>query len=314
MKFKELTKVVGKKVCKAKARTGLKLKKYSPEIFLALGIVSFGGTVVMACKATLSADDILEHHKKKMKDINDAMKIAEEEPELYEYDEVAYKRDKAVQAFKTGVEFAKAYAPAIALGITSIGCILTSRNILYKRYLVMVTAYESTRTAFNAYRKRVIETEGEVYDQYYMYGGKLETKDSKATLEDGTEIDVKEAVSVDNSDITIPEDDTARWMKEGNPHWDKRNNYVLMTMRALETRCTDTLRARGHIFLNEVYDLLGFDHTPIGAMVGWCLNDPESDDFVDFGLYSKGAADYVNGSVHEVLLTFNHSGVIINKI
>ena len=41
-------------------RTKLKIEKNSPEILLGLGIVGFIGTVVLASKATLKAEDVVE--------------------------------------------------------------------------------------------------------------------------------------------------------------------------------------------------------------------------------------------------------------
>lgn len=300
------------KITRTKARAGLKLKKHSPEIFLALGIVSFGGTVVLACKATLSADDILEHHKKKMKDINEAAKIAEENPDDYEYDTTIMKRDKTIQTFHTGVAFAKLYGPAVAMGIISIGCILVSRNIMQKRYLTMVAAYESTKSLFETYRKRVIEREGAIMDRHYMYGTELDMRTEKATLTDGTEVSISSPIAEKPNTLVIPDDDTARWFEVGNPYWDSNRDYAIFALRSRQNYCNDLLKSRGHIFLNEVYDSLGFPHTQLGAMVGWILGS--GDDCVDFGMWKPENSGFINGTDDKVLITFNHDGVIIDKI
>ena len=42
----------------------------------------------------------------------------------------------------------------------------------------------------------------------------------------------------------------------------------------------DRLVARGHVFLNEVYDAFGISRTPAGAVVGWTYNR-NGDNFVD---------------------------------
>ncbi len=83
----------------------------------------------------------------------------------------------------------------------------------------------------------------------------------------------------------------------------------------------DLLKARGHLFLNEVYDLIGARRTKAGAQVGW-IYDPEhdhlgGDGFVDFGMFDidkPKARDFVNGYEKVIILDFNVDGVILDHI
>ena len=315
MKLKEMILTGKAAVFRTANKTGMKVRKYSPEILLGTGLISFAGTVVMACKATLHAEDILKHHKHKMNDIKVAAQLAEVHPEQYEYDESMIKRDKTLQYFKTGVEFAKLYAPSIALGMISIGCILTSRNILQKRYLATVTAYEALSTAFNSYRERVRTEAGEIMDRHYLYGTELETVEKTIVDEHGKKKKITEVQEKDGT-MKIPTDGTERFFDKTNKNWDSSDNneFNLMFLRTQENFFSDLLRTRGHVFLNEVYDALGFKHTTQGQVIGWVYG-AGGDNYIDFGLYNdEKGKKFINGMSNDIMLEFNHDGIIWDKI
>ena len=78
----------------------------------------------------------------------------------------------------------------------------------------------------------------------------------------------------------------------------------------------DLLISRGHVFLNEVYDALGFERTEAGNVVGWVLNK-DGDNYIDFGIYditSPGGRLFVNGQEPSILLDFNVDGYILNTL
>ena len=107
----------------------------------------------------------------------------------------------------------------------------------------------------------------------------------------------------------------ARYFDESNPNWDENPAFSLMFLRGQQQIANDIFHTRGHLFLNEVYDMLGYEHDPAGAVVGWVKG--EGDDFVDFGLDDKTNKDvrrFVNGKENIILLDFNVSGVIWDKI
>jgi hypothetical protein len=87
-----------------------------------------------------------------------------------------------------------------------------------------------------------------------------------------------------------------------NRHWSGHPQDNKMFLKAQEQWCNDRLNAVGHVFLNEVYDMLGFDRTSAGAVVGWLKGDGI---FVDFGMVE------VEG---DFTLNFNVQGVIYDKI
>lgn len=290
------------------------IKKNSPEILLGAGIVGFVGTIVLACRATCRADEVLEFHRRKIKDINDAKEIADADPEgEMSYDIEIYRQDKAIRYLKTTGSLAKLYAPTIAVGTLSLACILTSRNIMQKRYLGVVAAYNGLSAAFEEYRKRVRDEYGEGLDKHFRYGT---TYDELPVYdENGKKTKEKEQVEKTETGMVIPNDDSCRFFDSSNPNWDKNPTFSMMWLRGQQNILNDILHTRGHVFLNEVYDALGFPHTPQGAVLGWI--DGEGDNCIDFGLYDPNKENvrrFVNGVDNVIMLEFNHDGVIWDKI
>ena len=290
------------------------IKKNSPEILLGAGIVGFVGTVVLACRATCRADEVLEFHRKKIKDIEDAKEIADADPEgEMSYDIEIYRQDKAIRYLKTTGSLAKLYAPTVAVGALSLACILTSRNIMQKRYLGVVAAYNGLSAAFEEYRKRVRDEYGEGLDKHFRYGTTYE--ELPVYDENGKKTKEKEQVEKTETEMVMPTDDSCRFFDSSNPNWDKNPTFSMMWLRGQQNILNDILHTRGHVFLNEVYDALGFPHTPQGAVLGWI--DGEGDNCIDFGLYDQNKENvrrFVNGVDNVIMLEFNHDGVIWDKI
>lgn len=61
----------------------------------------------------------------------------------------------------------------------------------------------------------------------------------------------------------------AQLFDENNPNWTPNTKHNFSFIRVQEAYLNDKLQARGHVFLNEVYDALGMDRTPAGAVNGW---------------------------------------------
>ena len=92
-----------------------------------------------------------------------------------------------------------------------------------------------------------------------------------------------------------------------------------MFLRAQQQYANDLLVARGHLFLNEVYDMLGIERTKAGQVVGWIYDpkNPNGDNYIDFGIYDVNKAknrDFVNGYEPVILLDFNVDGNIWDKM
>ena len=294
-------------------RVGFQIKKHSPEILLITGITGVVTSAVMACKATTKVDAIVEESKKSIDTIHEGMEAGNICD--VEYTEEDGKKDLAIVYIQTGVKFAKLYGPSVLLGLTSIGCILASNNIIHKRNVALSAAYTAIDTSFKGYRSRVIERFGESMDRELRYNIKTqEVKETVVDEETGKKKTVKSTVSVVDPNTYS---DYARFFDEYCAGWTKDAEYNLMFLRQQQNYANELLKSRGHLFLNEVYDMLGIDRTKAGNIVGWIYDEkhPIGDNFVDFGIYvldNEKARDFVNGRERSILLDFNVDGDILS--
>lgn len=298
-------------------RGGLILKKYSPEILTAAGVIGTIGSTVLACKATLKVEDILDEAKKKSNLIN-AVHDGEIEVDA-EYTDKDYSKDLLVNRTQTAVKLIKLYGPAISLGALSITAILGGQHILRKRNVAVMAAYKLCEESFNNYRSRVKDELGEEKDRQFYYGMTEETVKDKVKSKDGKTKTVTKKVEKAPDHLYSQ---YARFFDEANINWDKSPEQNMYFLKMVQNQMNDKLKARGHVFLNEVYDALGFDRSEAGQLVGWVWNKDNTameagDGYIDFGIfdgndYAKRA--FVNGDERSILLDFNIDGMIYDLI
>ena len=284
-------------------------EKHSPEILMGVGVVGVVTTTVMACKATMKLNDILDECKETREKIVEV----EANPEYQEkYTQEDAKKDLAINYIQTGVKVAKLYAPSVALGTLSITCLLASHNVMQKRNAALSAAYLTVDKSFKEYKQRVIDRVGEEVEKEIRYGIKAEEVLTTIENEDGTETTVTETIKTMDPNLYS---DYARFFDESSPYWQKDPEYNLMFLKAQQQYANDLLRAKGRLFLNDVYDMLGIDKTKAGQIVGW-IYDPKNtkgDNFVDFGIYNMSndrVRAFVNGYEPTILLDFNVDGNI----
>lgn len=283
------------------------LKKHSPEILLGVGIAGIVTSTVMACKATLKVEEVIGEAQVTMDAINDTLV---ESPEKYSEEDA--KKDKYIVYVQSGVKLVKLYAPAIAVGAISIGAMFGSHKILKQRNLALVAAYNGVAAAFSSYRGRVIEEFGIEKDRDYRYGLRDEEIEVIEKGKNGKQKKVKKTVKgIDPNHVS----QYARFFDDGCTNWQKDPEYNKIFLSSQQRYATDLLHTRGHLFLNEVYDMLGIPRSKAGAIVGWFYsNDEDADNFVDFGFLDESNLDFVNGWESSVLLDFNVQGPIYDLI
>lgn len=294
-------------------RTGLKLKKHSPEILLAAGVVGVVASGVMACKATLKVEEIIDDAKHKIDTIHE---VSADPTMAEKYSEEDSKKDLAIVYTQTAIKFIKLYGPSVALAGVSLGCMIGSNRILNKRNVALAAAYATVDKGFKEYRGRVIERFGKELDKELKYGIKAKEIEEVSVDEKGKEVSTKSTVEVMDPNSYSP---YSIIFDDGNTGWDPDPELTKYFLIQQQNWANDRLKAKGHLFLNEVYDMLGAKRTKAGAQVGWVYDEknPVGDNYVDFGIfdiYNPKSRDFVNGYEKVIILDFNVDGVILDLI
>ena len=291
---------------KSSSRALLVTKKVSPDILTGVGIAGAIGAAVLACRATLKVEPLLDEMNTK---IDQAVQANANVPETYS--DEGLKHDKVLLYAQTSIKVVELYAPAAILGAFSIGALLGAHGILKKRNAALAATVEVLNESFKKYRARVVEEFGQDKDREFILDKPTTTTVVNAKGEEQTVI---------NAPTTVGASPYAKFFDEFSDQWSKDRERNLFFLNTQQNWFNDKLKAQGHLFLNEVYDALGLPRTPAGAIVGWIYDASDTehgDNYVDFGIYDSNnerKRAFVNGYEPAILLDFNVDGVIYNLI
>lgn len=305
------------KTKKSLSKINLKLKKYSPELLIGVGVVGVITGTVMACKATTKVNDILNETKENVDKVHNCLEL--NEPEKYTKEDS--QKDLTIIYTQTAVKLVRLYAPAILITGTSIASIIASNNISRKRNLAVAAAYATVDRSFKDYRSRLVEKFGEEVDKELRYNIKEKTFLEKEFDEKtGKDKNVKKKIGVIDEE-SLGYSEFSKYFDASSKCWQKDPEYNLMFLRDCQNHLNDRLRVTGHLFLNEVYDMLDIPRTKAGQVCGWLYrpNDPNhrGDNFIDFGIYKANREPngyFVNGYEPVIILDFNVDGNILDLI
>lgn len=286
----------------SKSFTSVKLKaiKYAPEIEFGLGLISFGLAIGTTVYETLRVKEVLD-----------------EEDDIIKNNAATDKKKEEIHR-DTLIKVTRLYLIPTGFTITGYSLTIMSFTKMKKRYLAAVAAYNAVNSAFIAYRERVIKSEGIEKDREYLYGVRTETK--PAIVDENGQI-VEESDNSVNYGMVPGLSPYSIIFKEElpngkhNANWDKNRLFNITFLRFKENEFNDRLEKKGIVFLNEVYDALGFPPTKAGAVVGWVRG--HGDSVIDFGLYHnerEGMKVYIENNPSDVIMDFNVDGVIYDLI
>lgn len=283
------------KISSSVGALSLKAKSASPQLLFVGGVVGVGVTVVLACRATLRVEDVINEHEFKAQ-------VAKQS----EHESKALTRVYADTSF----ELVKLYGPALICGVVSIGALAGSHNILVKRNAGLAAAYTALDKAYKEYRGRVQQEIGEKRE--------LEVYNDVQVCEIDDPVTGKKVKAKLASGKGGGSDEYRRLFDHGNRNYEVLPETNIMFLKQQQTYFNQKLKAVGHVFLNDVLEELGFEHTKAGAVVGW-WNDPETGDgYVDFGIFNRDYEDtfidFAAGRESGLWLNFNVDGPIHNRL
>lgn len=289
-------------------RQMLTVQKHSPVLLFGAGVVGVVTAAVLASRATLKLDETLEETQYDLDRVKDA--------ELTEdYTSSDRQRDMAVVYARVAGKVARLYGPSILIGITSIAALTGSHVILTRRNTAVMAAYAVLDRGWREYRARVVNELGADKDREFRHG-LTERTIVEETAEGPVTKTVKDKLPCDVSGY-------ARFFDEVSPNWKPSPGYNQMFLQCQQNYANDLLKSRGHVFLNDVFDMLGISRTSAGAVAGW-IYDPKrdqsknpGDNFVDFGIFDldpNQGMRFVMGWEKSVLLDFNVDGLIWDRI
>ena len=209
-------------------------------------------------------------------------------------------------------------APAAIVGAATITMIYFSNSISKKRLAAMGAAYATLQTAFDGYKRTMVEALGKESVEKILKP-KLPNIGKSA----------EEILSSDNkSDAANVSDAVVNSLKALSPYariiaeesstcWDPNEDYTSQNLAAVQLWANRRLERKGHLFLNEIFDQLGLSRTREGAVVGW-LKNGEGDNYVSFGdfdasIYRVPSDDYTRVDSN-FIVDFNVDGVIWDRI
>lgn len=279
-------------------RAKLQIKKSSPEIMLAGGIILNVGAIIWSCIKTTKVKEIVNEHDRKINDVK----------ATYSEEEKPYKKELTKVYLSTAGKFAKNYALPAVLEASSMALMIGSHNVLYGRNLALTAACAAFQDRIKDYSKILPK---EDVPQI------VESK-----MKDASEEEKKETINKTTSSIY------ARNFDKNSGNWVPGSMYYnFLFLKNQQNYFNDLLNSRGHVFLNEVYDALDVrrnpndssTHSKAGAVVGW-VKGSGGDDFIDFGIdfscldkYSIDDFPYDDGG-SGIALDFNVDGVIYDLI
>jgi hypothetical protein len=214
------------------SNTGKAIERHSAELFLGVGIIGIGTSLVLAVKATPKAMELIEQKKEEEK----------------------VEKLTVVDTVKTTW---KCYIPTAVTTVATVMCLVKSNSEHTKRTAALATAYEFSRTALEQYKNKVVEVVGE--------------KKANEVREEVAKETAEKAVSQTNSNVIVMNnggDDVSCVDSLSGQLFPSSIDKINKAVNEINY----TLLNEGYTSLNTFYSLLGMETTRLGSELGWNID------------------------------------------
>lgn len=279
-------------------------KAHAPTIMVVTGVASMGASVIVASKKTLYVEEVLGEHVAQLEAIQDTL----DNPAMTSYDDKKAQKDKARVYGRVAGDMTKLYFVPGVLFVGGAALVFGGHRIMLKRNATLAIAFTGVQKAFDAYRQRVRDEFGDEVDQAMRTGYKqIETTDPQTG----------ETVTINTRDWDNIDGDPYNRIFDGesSTQWYDDLGVNKLFLSNQQRMANIKLGLQGYLYLNEVYEALGFAPSPIGQVAGWkvkYLPDGSKDiPFVDFGIDTALPDDWKYNDKNAVYLDFNCQGLIV---
>ena len=148
----------------------------------------------------------------------------------------------------------KCYIPATITGVVSVACLVGASSVSARRNAALATAYKLSETALSEYRDKVVETVGEKKDKV------IRDQIDKDHI-DKNPVSKNEVIITDRGTTLCYDKQSGRYFKSDIEKIKKAVNEINRQMLLND-----------YVSLNDFYDELGLEHTPLGDDLGWRID------------------------------------------
>lgn len=254
----------------------LQVKKNSPLIFTALGVVGIGATAYLAYKSAKKIEVITDDLEERRTTQQQLDALTEELQDIIKQnkgvrstmeEEVRDQIDELSRSFRPikRAEVARDVAGAIAAPVLTAGlsvCAITLSYYIMNKRIAGLAAGLAGMAAKNArFEKKYRKDYGdEAWDKFDSPEEEVESTNDKGKK-------VKYVKKQERDDIE------GRWFDQSSEYLADDHIYNKRFISSIGEKMQDKLFRNGYLVLNDVLDSLGFDRTRAGAIVGWTSAD-----------------------------------------
>lgn len=302
------------KLCEIKDNVAAELYDDAPVIAIAVGAVALIGGGVWACKKTLELPAKVEKAKAEIQEVKETIPVENKK----EY------RVALGKAYgRAAVDICKLYRGPVTVAGLGLASVVAGTHEMQERNAALTATVTTLEGMYARYRKNVVERYGEEVDKELKYGLKTEKVKEKVVDEK-----TGKKKTVEKNVLVMPDGNRFDDFSEYGRIWedskykdDTSREYNMMLLKQTQENANRLLKKKGFLFLNEVYEMLGFPPTEAGQRVGWIYDrrhrvtgeDYANDNYVDFGITTVNRPvyeEYINGFQPYILLDFNVDGDI----